>query len=212
MASSSDVLAELKEIRMNQQRHTEAVHGLTATVNAMDTTVQGNSSALNTLSTSFTQNAIGELVDQNAPINLQIAQAKTAYCKYLVVIQHLTTKKMMMKAADAQAKADMLLAKAEQTKDKEAKKEARKAQEKANDAKENAAKHAARQAKSEAKILKGQREPKPRKAVRKANVKAKAKSSRPQSDVPTIDAADVPTIDELAADVPTMDELAAAAE
>ena len=206
MASSSDaaVLNELNKLNMSQERHTEAVHGLTATVNAMATTVKENSSTLNTLSTSFTQNAIGELVDQNAPINLQIAQAKTAYCKYLVVIQHLTTKKMEKKADEAQAKADMLLAKAEQTKDKEAKKEARKAQEKANDAKENAAKHAARQANTEAKILKGQREPKPRKAVRKAKAKAKAKSSRPQSDVPTID--------ELAADVPTIDELAAAAE
>ena len=186
MASSSDaVLNELNKINMSQERNTEAVHGLTATVNAMATTVKEKSSTLNTLSTSFTQNAIGELVDQNAPMNLQIAQAKTAYCKYLVVIQHLTTKKMMMKAADAQAKADMLLAKAEQTKDKEAKKEARKAQEKANDAKENLAKQIAKQSKSETRVLKAQREPKPQKAGRKA--KAKAKSSRPQSDAPTLD-------------------------
>ena len=170
---------------MNQQRHSEAVNGLAEKVNAMDTAVQGNSSALNTLSTSFTQNAIGELVDQNAPMNLQIAQAKTAYCKYLVVIQHLTTKKMEKKAAEAQAKADMLLAKAEQTKDKEAKKEARKAQEQADAAQLNVTKQIAKQSKSETRVLKAQREPKPQKAGRKA--KAKAKSSRPQSDIPTLD-------------------------
>ena len=179
MASSSDLSPgsseQLALICQNQQRHSEAINNLTTTVN---------------------KNAFGE-VDYTAPINVQIAQAKTLYCKYLVVIQHLTTTKLQNRAAELQTKADEKLAKVERTKDKEAAKEAvkeaRKAQQIANDAKEAAEKQARRATSTEAKVKKT-REAKPQKAgkVKKDKVNKSVKKSEP--------------------DTPTLDELAAAAE
>ena len=49
--------------------------------------------------------AYGE-VEPNAPVHVRIAQSKTQYCRYLVMIQRFQTEKLEMKAEALQKKAD----------------------------------------------------------------------------------------------------------
>ena len=51
------------------------------------------------------QAAYGE-VEPDAPVHVRIAQAKTQYCRYLVMIQRFQTEKLEMKAVAAQKKTD----------------------------------------------------------------------------------------------------------
>ena len=213
-SSSQDIVTAI-------ERNTEAVKGLAETVNSMKSDVKSNTTAVADLGKTFAQNAVGELVDPNAPMNLQIAQAKTAYCKYLVVIQHLTTKKMEQKDADAKAKLEKAQAKFKRTKDTEDEEAVCKATENANNAAVKLAEQYAKEARSVKRVNRAQQESKPTKkekaapkAKGKAKGKGKAKAKGKGKASSEVQPEEASTMDEPMenAEAPTMEELRESAE
>ena len=118
------------------------------------------------------QTAYGE-VEADKPVHVRIAQAKTQYCRYLVMIQQFQTEKLEMKAVAAQKKADEKAEAAQQKMDEKAIKESRKAQAEADTAMRAAAKQADKTRATENRVASHRIPAKPVKKVKKEKAKKK---------------------------------------
>ena len=96
---------KLDRIFNEQQGHTEVLQKQTESQKQQLELMQQMKETIEHQANIIRQSAYGE-VDPDAPVHVRVAQSKTQYCRYLVMIQRFQTEKLEMKAEALQKKAD----------------------------------------------------------------------------------------------------------